>query len=78
MILCFRRLKNPINLFNLWFFIIVGTRRALSARGSRLVISVFSVFGQRTRCPYNYLTDSPSPIPYPRAEGDAPPAPLNT
>ena len=69
MILCFRRLKNPINLFNLWFFIIVGTRRALSARGSFLEISTFAVFGQRTRCPYNYLTDPPSTIYIPRAAG---------
>ena len=30
----------------------VGTRRALSARGRRLVISRFAAFGQRTRCPY--------------------------
>ena len=51
MILCFRGLNNPINLFNLCFFI-VGTRRALSAGGSFLEISTFAVFGQRTRCPY--------------------------
>ncbi len=52
MILCFRGLNNPINLFNLCFFIIVGTRRALSAGSRCLVVSRFDDFGQRTRCPY--------------------------